>query len=172
MSKKLGVTIGFLSGLGFFLGWYSLTYMMMFTVVILLVAGEEEILKKNVLNALFLSLIFYVIIEVSFKISTGYADFLRNIVNSDAEIFDNFTFDSTGYKVLSKLNIATYVMNIAKFVKLVLAIVFGIIALKGKEVKVPLCNTFATKAIGLGSKAAKSDTTNNEATLKEIPKDI
>ena len=51
MSKKLGVTIGFLSGLGFFLGWYSLTYMMMFTVVILLVAGEEEILKKNVLNA-------------------------------------------------------------------------------------------------------------------------
>ena len=84
----------------------------------------------------------------------------------------NFDTSSGAYKVLSGLNLSKYIVGIAKFVYLVLTIVFGIIALKGKEVKVPLCNGFASKVMGVANAAAaKDDVTNDTATLNEIPKE-
>ena len=172
MSKRLGVTVGFLSALGFFLGWYSFTWFIVFMVAIFFIQGEDT-LKKNVLNAFFLGFIFLIIDLVFGKISGSYMDILNNCASSNSDLFINFDYSSTGYKVLSGLNISKYVVSIARFVYLVLTIVFGIIALKGNEVKVPLCNGFASKAMGVVAKAEakKDDVTNDTATLNEIPKE-
>lgn len=172
MSKRLGVSVGFLSALAFFLGWYSFTWMIVFMVAIFFLQNEDT-LKKNVLNAFFLGFIFLIIDLLFGKISGSYMDFLNNLASSRADWLMNFDYESSAYKVLSGLNISKYIVNIARFVYLVLTIVFGIIALKGKEVKVPLCNGFASKVMGVAKAAEekKSDVTNDTATLNEIPKE-
>ena len=100
-------------------------------------------------------------------------DFLNNLASSRADWLMNFDYDSSAYKVLAGLNISKYIVKIADFVYLVLTIVFAIISLKGKEVKVPLCNGFASKVMGVAKAAEekKSDVTNDTATLNEIPKE-
>ena len=57
MSKRFGVSVAFISAFAFFCGWYNFTWLLVGTILVLLLAGEEEILKKNVLNAFFLSFI-------------------------------------------------------------------------------------------------------------------
>lgn len=172
MSKRLGVSIGFLSALAFFLGWYSFTWMIVFMIAVFFLQGED-LLKKNVLNAFFLGFIFLIIDLLFGKVSGSYMDLINNLACSDAEWLVNFDTSSAAYKVLSGLNISKYIVGIAKFVYLALTIVFGIIALKGNEVKVPLCNGFASKVMGVVAKAEakKDDVTNDTATLNEIPKE-
>ena len=181
MSKRFGLTIAFMSAFAFFCGWYSFLWITVGTILVLLLT-DEEILKKNVLNAFFLSLIFLLAGMVLSWCSNRFVGFLGAL--RDAEWIKFFTYDV--YNVAVKFDIAGYIKGILNIVEFVLMVVFVIMALKGKEVKVPLANNLALKAMGLmPEKAPKEDKkaseevkeakeenplTSDKATLTDIPK--
>ncbi|MCR4649343.1 MAG: hypothetical protein K5776_09740 [Lachnospiraceae bacterium] len=142
MSNKFGVSIGFLSALFVFTAWYSPVAMIILTVLVLIFA-DEEIVKRNVLNAFFFSMIFLVAGLCLGKISSVYQNSISNFLNWKwFSIFDNDT-----YNVFTKLDFAGYINKFVDLVKLVIAIIFMIIGLKSGEVKIPLCDSLAKKAM-------------------------
>ena len=182
MSKRFGLTIAFLSAFAFFCGWYSFAWIVIGTILVLLLT-DEEVLKKNVLNAFFLSLIFLLAGFVLNWLSNRFTGFLGAL--RDAEWIKFFTYDV--YNVAVKFDIAKYLKGILNILEFVLMIVFVVMSLKGGEVKVPLANNFALKAMGLmPAKAPKEDKkadkdevkeekaenplTSDKATLTDIPK--
>lgn len=171
MSKKLGVTFGFLSAVGFFLGWYSFTWVLVFACFILLI-NEDEIVKKNVLSAIFLNIIFMAIELVLGKLSYWFISFLGDLASWSWVKW--FTYDV--YDIVSKFDIAGILNNIVRFVHFVLTVVFALIALKGNAVKVPVASGLADKVLGFAAPKAekeekKDSITSEEATLKDIPKE-
>ena len=83
---KLGISVAFLSALAFFFGWYSLTIAAIITVGVICVS-KNETLRRNVLNAFILSLIFTIISLVLGKISSGYMNFIGKLLRSNSSIF-------------------------------------------------------------------------------------
>jgi len=180
MSKRFGLTIAFLSAFAFFCGWYSFAWIVVGTILVLLLT-DEEVLKKNVLNAFFLSLLFLLAGFVLTWLSNRFTGFLGAL--RDAEWIKFFTYDV--YNVVVKFDIAHYIKVILNILEFVLMIVFVIQSFKGGEVKVPLANNFALKAMGLmPAKASKEDKktdkeeaedkaenplTSDKATLTDIP---
>lgn len=189
MSKKFTVSVGLLSALAFFLGWYNFAVISVFAIFVVFLC-DEEIIKKNVLNAFFLSLIFVLISTVLSFLSTRYINTIDNLRDWEWVEF----FDKDVHAVFKKLDIANYILGFVNFVKFVVMIVLFIVALKGNEVKVPLANSLTLKLLGMTApkENKKADEKNNEeandeakeeakeeenpitsdkATLTEIPKD-
>lgn len=188
MSKRFGVTVAFISAFAFFCGWYSFSWILIGTILVLLLAGDEEVLKKNVLNAFFLSFILLIAnmvlgwisrkyLGILFDLSTSKFDWVRTVMNTDIGKTDIYT-------IFTKLDIAGFIVNILGFVKFVLMIIFVILSLSGKGVKVPVANGLALKVMGLApvkekkEKAAKEEKaeeaeenpiTSDKATLTDIP---
>ena len=189
MSKKFGVSIAFISAFAFFCGWYNFTWLLVGTILVLLLAGEEEILKKNVLNAFFLSFIILIANIVLGWISRKYLGLLFNLSTSSVNWIStamNFDIGKTDvYTIFTKLDIAGFIVNILGFVEFVLMVIFVILSLMGKTVKVPVANALALKVMGLApvkekkEKAAKEEKaeeaaeenpiTSDKATLTDIP---
>ena len=188
MSKRFGVTIAFISAFAFFCGWYSFSWLLIGTILVLLLAGDEEVLKKNVLNAFFLSFILLLANMVLGWISRKYLGMLMDLSASKFDWVRNVMLASIGkssvYTILTKLDIAGFIVKILGFVKFVLMIIFVIISFKGGEVKVPIANGLALKVLGLVApkekkeKAAKEEKaeaaeenpiTSEKATLTDIP---
>ena len=189
MSKRFGVTVAFISAFAFFCGWYSFSWILIGTILVLLLAGDEEVLKKNVLNAFFLSFILLIAnmvlgwisrkyLGILFDLSTSKFDWVRTVMNTDIGKTDIYT-------IFTKLDIAGFIVNILGFVKFVLMVIFVILSLSGKGVKVPVANGLALKVMGLApvkekkEKAAKEEKaeeaaeenpiTSDKATLTDIP---
>ena len=188
MSKRFGVTVAFISAFAFFCGWYSFSWILIGTILVLLLAGEEEVLKKNVLNAFFLSFILLIAnmvlgwisrkyLGILFDLSTSKFDWVRTVMDTDIGKTDIYT-------IFTKLDIAGFIVNILGFVKFVLMVIFVILSLSGKGVKVPVANGLALKVMGLApvkekkEKAAKEEKaeeaeenpiTSDKATLTDIP---
>lgn len=189
MSKRFGVTVAFISAFAFFCGWYSFSWILIGTILVLLLAGDEEVLKKNVLNAFFLSFILLIAnmvlgwisrkyLGILFDLSTSKFDWVRTVMNTDIGKTDIYT-------IFTKLDIAGFIVNILGFVKFVLMVIFVILSLMGKTVKVPVANALALKVMGLApvkekkEKAAKEEKaeeaaeenpiTSDKATLTDIP---
>ena len=189
MSKRFGVTVAFISAFAFFCGWYSFSWILIGTILVLLLAGDEEVLKKNVLNAFFLSFILLIAnmvlgwisrkyLGILFDLSTSKFDWVRTVMNTDIGKTDIYT-------IFTKLDIAGFIVNILGFVKFVLMVIFVILSLSGKGVKVPVANGLAVKVMGLApvkekkEKAAKEEKaeeaaeenpiTSDKATLTDIP---
>ena len=157
--------------------------------MVLLLAGEEEILKKNVLNAFFLSFIILIANIVLGWISRKYLGLLFNLSTSSVNWIStamNFDIGKTDvYTIFTKLDIAGFIVNILGFVEFVLMVIFVILSLMGKTVKVPVANALALKVMGLApvkekkEKAAKEEKaeeaaeenpiTSDKATLTDIP---
>ena len=189
MSKRFGVTVAFISAFAFFCGWYNFTWLLVGTILVLLLAGEEEILKKNVLNAFFLSFIILIANIVLGWISRKYLGLLFNLSTSSVNWIStamNFDIGKTDvYTIFTKLDIAGFIVNILGFVEFVLMVIFVILSLMGKTVKVPVANALAFKVMGLApvkekkEKAAKEEKaeeaaeenpiTSDKATLTDIP---
>ena len=187
MSKRFGVTVAFISAFAFFCGWYNFTWLLVGTILVLLLAGEEEILKKNVLNAFFLSFIILIANIVLGWISRKYLGLLFNLSTSSVNWIStamNFDIGKTDvYTIFTKLDIAGFIVNILGFVELM--VIFVILSLMGKTVKVPVANALALKVMGLApvkekkEKAAKEEKaeeaaeenpiTSDKATLTDIP---
>ena len=189
MSKRFGVTVAFISAFAFFCGWYSFSWILIGTILVLLLAGDEEVLKKNVLNAFFLSFILLIANMVLgwisrkylgflFDLSTSKFDWVRTVMSTDIGKTDVYT-------IFTKLDIAGFIVNILGFVEFVLMVIFVILSLMGKTVKVPVANALALKVMGLApvkekkEKAAKEEKaeeaaeenpiTSDKATLTDIP---
>ena len=189
MSKRFGVTVAFISAFAFFCGWYSFSWILIGTILVLLLAGDEEVLKKNVLNAFFLSFILLIAnmvlgwisrkyLGILFDLSTSKFDWVRTVMNTDIGKTDIYT-------IFTKLDIAGFIVNILGFVEFVLMVIFVILSLMGKTVKVPVANALALKVMGLApikekkEKAAKEEKaeeaaeenpiTSDKATLTDIP---
>ena len=188
MSKRFGVSVAFISAFAFFCGWYNFTWLLVGTILVLLLAGEEEKLKKNVLNAFFLSFIILIAnivlswisrkyLGMLFDLSTFKWEWVRNIVNAQIGKTDVYT-------IFTKLDIAGFIVRILGFVEFVLMVIFVILSLTGKTVKVPVANSLALKVMGLApvkekkEKAAKEEKaeeaeenpiTSDKATLTDIP---
>ncbi len=189
MSKRFGVSVAFISAFAFFCGWYNFTWLLVGTILVLLLAGEEEILKKNVLNAFFLSFIILIANIVLGWISGKYLGLLFNLSTSSVNWIStamNFDIGKTDvYTIFTKLDIAGFIVNILGFVEFVLMVIFVILSLMGKTVKVPVANALALKVMGLApvkekkEKAAKEEKaeeaaeenpiTSDKATLTDIP---
>lgn len=189
MSKRFGVSVAFISAFAFFCGWYNFTWLLVGTILVLLLAGEEEILKKNVLNAFFLSFIILIANIVLGWISRKYLGLLFNLSTSSVNWIStamNFDIGKTDvYTIFTKLDIAGFIVNILGFVEFVLMVIFVILSLMGKTVKVPVANALALKVMGLAPvkekkvKAAKEEKaeeaaeenpiTSDKATLTDIP---
>ena len=189
MSKRFGVSVAFISAFAFFCGWYNFTWLLVGTILVLLLAGEEEILKKNVLNAFFLSFIILIANIVLGWISRKYLGLLFNLSTSSVNWIStamNFDIGKTDvYTIFTKLDIAGFIVNILGFVEFVLMVIFVILSLMGKTVKVPVANALALKVKGLApvtekkEKAAKEEKaeeaaeenpiTSDKATLTDIP---
>jgi hypothetical protein len=188
MSKRFGVSVAFISAFAFFCGWYSFSWILIGTILVLLLAGDEEVLKKNVLNAFFLSFILLIAnmvlgwisrkyLGMLFNLSTSSVDWIRTAINTNIGKTDLYT-------IFTKLDIAGFIVNILGFVEFVLMIIFVILSLTGKGVKVPIANSLALKVMGLApvkekkEKAAKEEVaaeaeenpiTSDKATLTDIP---
>ena len=189
MSKRFGVSVAFISAFAFFCGWYNFTWLLVGTILVLLLAGEEEILKKNVLNAFFLSFIILIANIVLGWISRKYLGLLFNLSTSSVNWIStamNFDIGKTDvYTIFTKLDIAGFIVNILGFVEFVLMVIFVILSLMGKTVKVPVANALALKVMGLApvkekkEKAAREEKaeeaaeenpiTSDKATLTDIP---
>ncbi|MBO4783524.1 MAG: hypothetical protein IKX08_02050 [Lachnospiraceae bacterium] len=193
MSKRFGVSVAFISAFAFFCGWYNFTWLLVGTILVLVLAGEGEDefkLKKNVLNAFFLSFIILLANMVLSWISRKYLGMLFNLSTSKwdwvADIFNASIGKSTVsvYTIFTKLDIAGFIVSILGFVEFVLMVIFAILSLTGKAVKVPVANTLALKVMGLApvkekkEKAAKEEKaeeaeenpiTSDKATLTDIP---
>ena len=193
MSKRFGVSVAFISAFAFFCGWYNFTWLLVGTILVLVLAGEGEDefkLKKNVLNAFFLSFILLLANIVLSWISRKYLGMLFNLSTSKwdwvADIFNASIGKSTVsvYTIFTKLDIAGFIVSILGFVEFVLMVIFAILSLTGKAVKVPVANTLALKVMGLApvkekkEKAAKEEKaeeaeenpiTSDKATLTDIP---
>ena len=189
MSKRFGVSVAFISAFAFFCGWYNFTWLLVGTILVLLLAGEEEILKKNVLNAFFLSFIILIANIVLGWISRKYLGLLFNLSTSSVNWIStamNFDIGKTDvYTIFTKLDIAGFIVNILGFVEFVLMVIFVILSLMGKTVKVPVANALALKVMGIApikekkEKAAKEEKaeeaaeenpiTSDKATLTDIP---
>ncbi len=188
MSKRFGVSVAFISAFAFFCGWYSFSWILIGTILVLLLAGDEEVLKKNVLNAFFLSFILLIAnmvlgwisrkyLGMLFNLSTSSVDWIRTAINTNIGKTDLYT-------IFTKLDIAGFIVNILGFVEFVLMVIFVILSLMGKTVKVPVANALALKVMGLApvkekkEKAAKEEVaaeaeenpiTSDKATLTDIP---
>jgi len=182
MTKKLGISVGFLSAIAVFLGWYNLTAVLIVTMVVLF-AEEDQLIKKNVLNAFFYSLIFTIAHMVLGWISSGFIGFLGFL--ADARWISFFTYDT--FNIVKYFDLANYIDIILKIAKFVFMIIFVIVAFKGKEISIPLADILAKKAMGIveakkEKNPADADTkendpgkdaslTSDKATLTDIPKD-
>ena len=190
MSKRFGVSVAFISAFAFFCGWYDFRWLLIGTILVLVLAGEEKLLKKNVLNAFFLSFILLIANMVLSWISRKYLGMLVDLSTSSWDWVANAMNASIGnttvYLIFTKLDIAGFIVSVLGFVEFVLMILFVILSLLGKEVKVPIANGLANKALGLvepkakKEKAAKEEKaaeeaeeenpiTSDKATLTDIP---
>jgi len=174
MSKRFGISVAFISAFAFFCGWYNFTWLLVGTVLVLLLAGDEEKLKKNVLNAFFLSFILLIAYMVLGWISGKYLGMLVNLSTSDigwvASAMNARIAKTDVYTIFTKLDIAGFIVNILGFVEFVLMIIFVILSFMGKEVKVPIANALALKVMGLAPvKKAKEEEVKEEAAVEENP---
>lgn len=170
--EKMGISVAFLSAMAFLLGWYSLS-MGLIIMLFVVCFSNNEVLRKNVMTAFVFSLLFWLISLVLGYISSGYYTVLGWIFGLIYKIADSAIKVGKVEAVFMKLDICYYISKILDFVQFVLMIIFGIIALKGKEVKIPLVSNLALRAYGIippKKEKAKNPITSDEETLEDIPK--
>lgn len=170
--EKMGISIAFLSAMAFFLGWYSLT-MGLIIMLFVVCFSDNEILRKNVMTAFMFNILFMIASLVLGYVSSGYFKVITFIFGIIFKIAKDYATVSNVENVFLKLDICNYISGFLDFAQFVLMIIFGIMAFKGKEVKVPLATKLALKAYGIvvpKKEKEKNPITNDEETLTDIPK--
>lgn len=135
MSKKFGVSVGLLSAIAFFAGYNSFLSCIIILVLVL-ACSSEIVLKKNVLSSALLSLVISLVNTVLYFLSSTYLDILNFFNESLGGLGASWIYNVTD--VLRKLNFANFIADIIGIVYFVATVIFIILALKGKEVKVPV----------------------------------
>lgn len=137
---KFGVSAGLLSMICYFTGYTSLPASLLM-LILALVWSESVTLKKNACQATVLSIFFSLIFTVLNWISGAYESLLNMIFGLFDELLDvsevqQWFIDNNGFDFL---------IGFLGFAEFVLMIVFVILSLKNKVVKIPLITKFINK---------------------------
>lgn len=137
---KFGVSAGLLSMICYFTGYTSLPASVLM-LILALVWSESVTLKKNACQATVLSIFFSLIFTVLNWISGAYESLLNMIFGLFDELLDvsevqQWFIDNNGFDFL---------IGFLGFAEFVLMIVFVILSLKNKVVKIPLITKFINK---------------------------
>lgn len=139
--KKLGVSVGLLSALAFFLSNYSMTACVILLAVIL-ACGADAVLKKNALEATVLAVIISLVQTVLSFLSRTYSSIITFFTDLLGESWYE-VYDVAD--VLRKLDFADSVYGFINFAYFIVTVVFIIIALKGGVVKIPVITKMVEK---------------------------
>lgn len=137
---KFGVSAGLLSMICYFTGYTSLPASLLM-LILALVWSESVTLKKNACQATVLSIFFSLIFTVLNWISGAYESLLNMIFGLFDELLDvsevqQWFIDNNGFDFL---------IGFLGFAEFVLMIVFVILSLKNKVVKIPLITKLIDK---------------------------
>lgn len=130
--SKLGISVGLLSALTFLTGYLGVTVMVL-VVGYILIREENITLKKNAVGTVVLYLAF-----VALSICIGLLDNVFDLLNFGSWMYGTFVYKMTS-GTISTLNTLVYIAE---------KVVFGLlalVALSGKEVKIPLLDKFVEK---------------------------
>ncbi len=137
---KFGVSVGLLSALCYFTGYFSFTSCVILFAVIL-ACSESVAAKKNASQALVLSVLFSLIATVLGWLSGTYLDMISTLSSWFMEWFSWYN----AYDILSKLDIMGFLNGIWGLLELVLMIIFVIKSFKGKDIKIPVVTKLVNK---------------------------
>lgn len=139
---KLGVSVGLLSMLCYFTGYQSLIACVVLFAVIM-AFSDSATAKKNASQALLLSAFFDILIIIFGWISGKYLDSVSTI--SNWEWVRNLAKDVNVYEILSNFDLMGFLKRFLNFVEFILMVVFSMISLKGKNVKIPFVSKIVNK---------------------------
>lgn len=165
---KFGVSAGLLSMICYFTGYTSLTASILM-LILALVWSESVTLKKNACQATVLSIFFSLLFTVLNWISGAYESLLNMIFGLFDELLDvsevqQWFIDNNGFDFL---------IGFLGFAEFVLMIVFVILSLKNKAVKIPLITKLIDKHFDAEETAEASvaeETVATEVSVEEKPK--
>lgn len=129
---KLGISVGLLSALAYLSGYLGVTVMLL-VVGYIFIREENRTLKKNAVNAVVLFLVFVALNIVVGLLSNGFS-----LLN-----FGGWMYDTVAYTIISGL-----ISSLSTIVDIAEKIAFGllaIMALLGKDVKIPVVDKFVEK---------------------------
>lgn len=133
---KYGVSAALIGALAYFLGTVGMFYAIaLFVIVLVLDFGKEA--KKRVATAVLFCVVYALVMSGVNYLSSFWLDFC-NLFNSMHQV----------YSILVKLNIFGYIYDILGFVKYILVVVFVVISLRGKDVKIPMISKMVAKHFG------------------------
>ena len=126
---KLGVSVGFLSVLGYFFAYYQL-WICVALLLFLLAINAETIAKQNVMQGAILSIGFSLVNIVLSKLSSGY-------IYTVDKIFSVSKFYEI-HNVLNKLNIFSALCTLLTVFEIIVFFYCMIASSKGKRVNIPV----------------------------------
>lgn len=126
---KLGVSVGFLSVLGYFFAYYQL-WICVALLLFLLAINAETIAKQNVMQGAILSIGFSLVNIVLSKLSSGY-------IYTVDKIFSVSKFYEI-HNVLNKLNIFSALCTLLTVCEIIVFFYCIIASSKGKRVNIPV----------------------------------
>ena len=144
---KFGVSTALIGALGYFMGYFSLIPMTLLFIFVLY-TNLDLTAKKNITQALTMSILFSVTLTVISFCSNGYLTLLDKVF---VDIFENYDL----YEKLSNLNAFNGLSTIIAILEFVVMIYAVIVALKGKVVKLPIITKLVDKHF---EKTAETDT--------------
>lgn len=157
---KVDVAAGIVIALAFFLGFFNLGLCGILVLIVLIVADDREVIK-NVISAFLFNMFIALLANVLYKVSGcygGIGDFLRTWIRNS----DNYTTIDTVIKWLDVFDIAGFINKVLDLFTLVMAIIYSIKALKGKDIKVMFVNKLACKIAGIEVEQKSNDEEKSE----------
>lgn len=137
---KFGVSVAFISAVGYFAGYAGvipITLLFIFA----LYADVDVTVKKNVSQALILSIFLSIVVTVFSACSSSYIDCIDWLFNGSVGFLTNYTL----YDVFCKLNIFSVITTICNWAEFIIMIYAFISALKSKVVTIPCITKFVAK---------------------------
>lgn len=145
---KFGVSVALISAVAYFAGYVGIVPIVLLF-IFALYTDIEIVAKKNVTQALIISVCFSILSMVLGACSSGYMSFV-----------DLFSGAYGVYNVLSKLNFCSWLDGICDIAEFVIMIYAVIAAFKGEVVKLPIVTKMVDKHFG---EAAATPVKNIEA---------
>ncbi len=152
---KFGISAALLSMLCYFTGYVNLIACVILFVAIL-AWSDCLTAKKNATQAVVLSSFFSVLTIVLNWLSSSYMSVISTVFT---DWFDLYNV----YNVLSKGDVMGWLSGFATFVECVLMIIFVILSLKGKEIKIPVITKLVNKHFG-----EEANDTEKKDTVEEV----
>lgn len=144
MNKKLTVSVGLLSALCFFAGYYNWLAAIILMVAVLALSGDI-VLKKNAVSATVFSAVFSVILTILSWISRQYLNILSLIENTFYKNWDDVYNVTRVFRTY--FDGADLIWEILRVVFFIMTIIFVFKALKGDVVKVPFVSKLVEKHV-------------------------